>query len=83
MKDWHLRKLYGISLAEFDALVVEQMGLCGCCGRYMIKRHVDHDHKTGVVRALLCGTCNTGIGQFGEDPQRCEAAAAYLRKHQK
>lgn len=80
-KDWHLQNSYGISLASFTFLLESQGGCCACCDHPMTRPHVDHDHLTRKVRGLLCGTCNTGIGQFGEDPVRCERAAVYLRKH--
>jgi hypothetical protein len=81
----HLRSKYGLSLAEFDALLARQGGRCAIChstdpggkGAW----HVDHDHETGVVRALLCHGCNTGIGALGEDVDRLMAAAAYLLTH--
>jgi recombination endonuclease VII len=41
---------------------------------------VDHCHRTGAVRKLLCHRCNQGIGHFEEDPERLEAAARYVRE---
>lgn len=73
---------YGLSVAEFDALLEEQGNKCAVCssedpgpkGRFV----VDHDHETGRVRGLLCHYCNVGIGHFSDDPERLIAAWTYL-----
>ena len=60
----------------FDA----QGGLCAIC-QTAPAVHVDHDHETGAVRALLCFNCNGGLGQFRDDPALLQAAADYVERH--
>lgn len=43
---------------------------------------IDHDHVTGHVRGILCFHCNTGLGHFGDDLNRIETAADYIRRNQ-
>lgn len=81
-----LQRLYGISPAEYDALFAAQAGLCAICRkpesmeRLGVLRGlcVDHDHKTGKVRGLLCARCNVAIGHLTDDPAVIHAAARYL-----
>ena len=81
-RDGWLRQLrkYGISEEEYGAMLLRQRGLCGICKRKPGKRRlcVDHDHKTGQVRGLLCHKCNSGNGFYGDDPRLTRAATAYL-----
>jgi hypothetical protein len=55
-----------------------QRGLCGVC-QVGLPEHVDHDHVTGRIRGILCFTCNIGMGNFGDDPDRLLRAANYLK----
>jgi len=70
---------YGLSLADYDAMLARQGGVCGICKRQSgIRLCVDHCHATGRVRGLLCRTCNSGLGFYQDDPRLTRAATAYL-----
>ena len=58
----------------------KQDGVCAIC-RTAPAAHVDHDHGTGAVRALLCFNCNGGLGQFKDDPEVLREAADYVAFH--
>lgn len=79
-RDAELRRLYGITLAEYRRLLAAQDGVCAVCGRPPVTMalHVDHDHKTGVCRGLLCWNCNCHVVGRQRDPERLRAAARYL-----
>jgi Recombination endonuclease VII len=79
-RTYHLKRRYGISAEEADAMLVAQGGLCAIC-KVAPAKHVDHDHATGAVRALLCFNCNGGLGQFKDDPLLLHAAAYYVQFH--
>jgi hypothetical protein len=79
-RTYHLTRRYGITAAEADYLLGQQQGLCAIC-RVAPAVHVDHDHATGAVRALLCFNCNGGLGQFKDDPLLLHAAAYYVAFH--
>ena len=61
-------------------MLEEQGGVCAIC-KTAPAVHVDHDHATGAVRALLCFNCNGGLGQFKDDPAVLRAAAEYVTFH--
>jgi len=69
-RDWWYRKKYGITLLQYNKLLVAQNGACLLCGRKTAFRNkgrnlfVDHNHKTGRIRGLLCSRCNTMIGHI-------------------
>src|SRR5262245_51094954 len=72
-------KRYGITPAEYDALLEKQGGLCAICRKRSKQRLcVDHCHLTGTVRGLLCTSCNLGLGSLKDDQASLVAALAYL-----
>jgi hypothetical protein len=80
--DARLRRAYGITLVQYEAMVKEQGGCCAICQRPNWQAlAVDHSHVTGVVRRLLCHACNMALGQFEGSVERIETALSYLRAH--
>lgn len=76
---WYARAWrYGVSEEDLLAMLEAQGGVCAICPKQMSKPCVDHDHATGQVRGLLCHGCNTMLGLAGDDPERLNAAIAYL-----
>lgn len=77
---YHLRRRYGITAADYDALVAAQGGVCALC-RERFPKHVDHDHVTHRVRGALCSGCNQGLGNFHDDAHALRLAADYVERH--
>ena len=76
-----LKRVYGLSIADYEALLARQGGVCGICMKSGAEPLcVDHCHATGKVRGLLCRACNTGLGFYKDDERLTAAATAYLRK---
>lgn len=79
-----LKRNFGITVEDYDALLREQGGVCAICkGTNSSGRRlgVDHCHATGKVRGLLCCLCNSGIGKLQDSLELVETAADYLRKY--
>jgi NAD-dependent dihydropyrimidine dehydrogenase PreA subunit len=74
---------YEISNDEYHQMLEDQEGACGICNEEPEGRglHIDHDHTTGKVRALLCHRCNTALGLLRESPSLLRTAADYLEEH--
>jgi len=82
-KGYFLKRNYGITLADYEALLAIQGSRCAICGTgepggVANVFAVDHCHESLRVRGLLCNLCNLGLGQFKDDPERLRSAAAYL-----
>lgn len=60
-------------------MLAKQNGVCAVC-REVPPTNVDHDHKTGRKRGLLCWPCNVAVGQLKDDPDRAIRLAQYLRQ---
>ena len=77
-------KKFGISVADYDALMAKQSQKCAICGRdqseFSKRFAVDHDHTSGKVRGLLCANCNTAIGHLEDNVDWMRRAIDYLTK---
>ena len=80
-----LKKKYGITLDEYWKLFKKQDSCCAICSRKESNGsglfHVDHDHKTGKVRGILCQPCNTTLGKVQEKEEILFGLIQYLRSH--
>lgn len=79
----HLKRKFGLTLEQYNAMLARQRGCCAICRRppRNIALHVDHDHVTGAIRGLLCFQCNNGLADLQEDPGLLAKAASYLLSH--
>ena len=88
-RDMVLKSNHGITLKQYEAMLIAQGGVCAICGQPETKKlkgtlcnlAVDHNHSTGKVRALLCHNCNVSLGAMRDNPQRLRKAVAYLEYH--
>ena len=87
-RDKDFRKKYGIDFAEYQRMLIAQKGVCAICEQPETKLQngsirmlsVDHNHKTGAVRGLLCANCNMAIGYACDDVSILQKAIGYLRR---
>lgn len=80
----NLKRMFGMSLEEYDIKLQSQQGVCAICGglcKSGKRLAVDHNHTTGKIRDLLCGNCNGGLGKFMDNPELLIKAADYLKEH--
>lgn len=90
-RHYGLKRYYGLSIEEYNVMLANQNGVCAICARpekmnakgKIKPLSVDHDHQTGAIRALLCSDCNTGLGAYDDNPERLEAAAAYIDRNRR
>jgi len=88
-----LKRLYGITVDDYNRILAEQDGACALCGsttpengsrkyKRIVRSvfDVDHNHKTGKVRGLLCTRCNRLVGLANDDPNTAKRLVKYLAK---
>jgi hypothetical protein len=87
---FHLRTRYNITPKQYEAKLILQNYCCAICGKDIannirggipVALSVDHCHKSGSLRDLLCYSCNSGLGQFKDNTEFLLKAVDYLRKH--
>lgn len=81
----HIKKTYGLTVEQHDEMFERQANKCLGCGRHQkeLKRRldVDHCHKTGKIRGLLCMNCNRTLGYAKDSPLILRSLAAYIESH--
>lgn len=93
IKNLYLLRDYGITIDEFEIKLEQQDFKCAICGenekmvnattKKINRLSIDHCHKTGDIRGLLCSNCNRGIGFFKDSQELLLKAIEYLKKHEK
>jgi hypothetical protein len=85
VREWQYRKKFGITIQEYNVMLAEQNNSCAVCERsqtdFKRKFAVDHDHKTGKVRRLLCDNCNHALGMVNDNPIILQKLILYLEKY--
>lgn len=78
-----LKNTYGISLEEYNNLIIKQNNKCAICGKEPNGRPlcIDHNHITNTIRGLLCDSCNFALGLLKDDPILCTNASEYLKRN--
>lgn len=87
-----LKTRFGLTIAEYEGMFEAQGGVCAICkqpeiamdntGKRTRALAVDHNHKTGKIRQLLCGTCNYLLGYVKDNADLLQSASEYLKKHE-
>lgn len=90
-KEKTLKKAYGLTLNDFNAMLVSQSNKCPICkveltkqcGRFKRRKtdaNIDHNHDTGKVRSVLCQRCNVVLGAVNEDEDILTNMIGYIKK---
>ena len=81
--NWRKFGIKGATVEKYNQLLEDQNYCCKICGRHVTEfkknLHLDHNHKTGEIRGLLCGKCNLGLGNLDDNIGILEKAIKYLK----
>jgi hypothetical protein len=86
--EYYMKTKYGMTMDDYHRMLKEQGDKCDICGisvedykkKSRIRFHIDHCHTTGLVRGILCGPCNTGLGSFKDSTTSLSNSITYLKK---
>ena len=80
---YRIRNRYKVSVEEAERLLKQKQLGCEACGvkPTEARMHIDHDHKTGKVRGILCHHCNVVLGMVGDDINHIEAVICYMERN--
>ena len=82
VRDNSIRQSWGFGADHYDSLIAEFGGKCECCGTTKDLR-LDHCHKTGLIRGVLCNTHNLGLGKIGDSIEDVRALLYYMEKQER
>lgn len=86
-RDLYLKRTYGISELEYEAMLLSQNNSCKICNKEFSTTWgadapvVDHCHAAGHVRGILCNECNRGLGYFRDNPDALYRASVYIKEN--
>lgn len=83
-KKYDIKSQYGLSWDKYVELIKQAGNCCEICKTPVIVRnlHIDHCHKTNIVRGLLCSQCNHGLGNFKDSIELLLQAVEYVKRAQ-
>lgn len=83
-RDNTMRNKYGINAHQRRQMIADQDGRCAICNVDLetVRAVVDHNHRTGKARAILCPTCNVALGLMGDNIERGYELQTYLARHE-
>lgn len=86
IKFQRIASTFGISKEDYETMLLNQNGVCAICNEPELSKRfkflaVDHCHKTGKIRGLLCSKCNQGLGYFNDNVSNLQSAITYLKNN--